>query len=176
MLEENVWSLRRGFTQNYKIAHATYIMKWCESLITAAWVLIWDSVTWSTWEAAQTPKALSTTSTILCVVSTLPPTTAAVGDGSRRLPEGIWTVTGTIQPCSSYHLKNNTSLLIMIKFFCTPTGINTKWKWGHDHCSYYSNLGNRPFYSCGWKRGWGWPCFDTNLLALLCKSSYSYAN
>ena len=34
---------------------------------------------------------------------------------------------------------------------------------------------NRPFYSCGWKRGWGWPCFDTNLPALLCKSSHSYA-
>ena len=35
---------------------------------------------------------------------------------------------------------------------------------------------NRPFYSCVWKRGSGWPCFDTNLPALLCKSSYSYAN
>ena len=28
---------------------------------------------------------------------------------------------------------------------------------------------NRPFYSYGWKRGWRWPCFDTNLSALLCK-------
>ena len=35
---------------------------------------------------------------------------------------------------------------------------------------------NRPFYSCAWKRGWGWPSFDTNLSALWCKSSYSYAN
>ena len=35
---------------------------------------------------------------------------------------------------------------------------------------------NRPFYSCVWKRDWGWPCFDINLSALLCKSSYSYAN
>ena len=32
---------------------------------------------------------------------------------------------------------------------------------------------NKPCYSCGWKRGWGWPRFDTNLPALLCKSSYS---
>ena len=35
---------------------------------------------------------------------------------------------------------------------------------------------NRPFYSYAWNRGWGWPCFDTNLPALSCKSSYSYAN
>ena len=35
---------------------------------------------------------------------------------------------------------------------------------------------NRAFYSYGWKQGWRWPCFDTNLPALLCKSSYSYAN
>ena len=34
----------------------------------------------------------------------------------------------------------------------------------------------RPIYSYGWKRGWRWPCSDTNLRALLCKSSYSYAN
>ena len=34
----------------------------------------------------------------------------------------------------------------------------------------------RPFYSYGWKRVWSWPCFDTNLPVLLCKSSYSYAN
>ena len=33
---------------------------------------------------------------------------------------------------------------------------------------------NRPFYSYGWKQGWWWPCFDTNLPALLWKSSYSY--
>ena len=26
---------------------------------------------------------------------------------------------------------------------------------------------NRPFYSYGWKRGWGWPCFDTNLLCFV---------
>ena len=25
----------------------------------------------------------------------------------------------------------------------------------------------RPFYSYGWKRGWGWPCFDTNLLCFV---------
>ena len=35
---------------------------------------------------------------------------------------------------------------------------------------------SKPFYSYEWKRGWRWPCFDTNLLALLCKSSFSYAN
>jgi len=35
---------------------------------------------------------------------------------------------------------------------------------------------NRPFYSYVWNRGWSWPCFDTNLPALSCKSSYSYAN
>ena len=34
----------------------------------------------------------------------------------------------------------------------------------------------RPIYSYGWKQGWRWPCSDTNLRALLCKSSYSYAN
>ena len=34
----------------------------------------------------------------------------------------------------------------------------------------------RPFYSYVWNRGWSWPCFDTNLPALSCKSSYSYAN
>ena len=40
----------------------------------------------------------------------------------------------------------------------------------------FAIISNRPFYSCVWKRDWGWPCFDTNLSALLCKSSYSYAN
>ena len=35
---------------------------------------------------------------------------------------------------------------------------------------------NSPFYSCRWKRGWSWPCFDTTLPALLCKSCLSYAN
>ena len=44
-----------------------------------------------------------------------------------------------------------------------------KTKWLH--------LFNRAFYSYGWKQaGWRWPCFDTNLPALLCKSSSSYAN
>ena len=28
-------------------------------------------------------------------------------------------------------------------------------------------LWNRPFYSYGWKRGWGWACFGTNLPALM---------
>ena len=35
---------------------------------------------------------------------------------------------------------------------------------------------NSPFYSCRWKRGWSWPCFDTTLPPLLCKSCLSYAN
>ena len=26
---------------------------------------------------------------------------------------------------------------------------------------------NWPFYIYGWKRGWGWPCFDTNLLCFV---------
>ena len=30
-----------------------------------------------------------------------------------------------------------------------------------------TNITNRPFYSYGWKRGWGWPCFDTNLLCFV---------
>ena len=34
---------------------------------------------------------------------------------------------------------------------------------------------NSPFYSYRWKQGCSWPCFDTNLLALLCKSGFSYA-
>ena len=32
---------------------------------------------------------------------------------------------------------------------------------------------NRPFYSCRWKRSWSWPCFDTTLVAFLCKSCCS---
>ena len=35
---------------------------------------------------------------------------------------------------------------------------------------------NSPFYRYGWKGGWRWPCFDTNLPALSCNSSYSYSN
>ena len=30
---------------------------------------------------------------------------------------------------------------------------------------------NRPLNSYGWKQGWWLPCFDTNLIALFCKSS-----
>ena len=37
------------------------------------------------------------------------------------------------------------------------------------------NTLNSPFYSYSWKRGWSSPCFDTTLLALLCKS-FCYAN
>ena len=55
--------------------------------------------------------------------------------------------------------------------------------WYFKIVSYFTHLtageisySNRPFYSYGWKRGWRWPCFGTNLPALLCKSSYSYAN
>ena len=43
-----------------------------------------------------------------------------------------------------------------------------------ESASIVNKVSIRPFYSYGWKRGWGWPCFDTNLPALLFKSSYSY--
>ena len=52
--------------------------------------------------------------------------------------------------------------------------------WGEEgvctQASALATLANSPFYSYGWKRGWSWPCFDTTLLALLCKSCSSYAN
>ena len=38
----------------------------------------------------------------------------------------------------------------------------------------FNNSFNRPFYSYRWKRGWSWPCFDTTLPALLCKSCCFY--
>ena len=38
----------------------------------------------------------------------------------------------------------------------------------------FFHYNKRPFYSYGWKWCRRWPCFDTNLPALLCKSSYSY--
>ena len=37
-------------------------------------------------------------------------------------------------------------------------------------------LVNDPCYSYRWKRGWSWPCFDTTIRALSCKSCCSYAN
>lgn len=52
-----------------------------------------------TWEAAQAPKAPRMTSTTRWDVSTLPPTTAASGDGSKIEPLGITTRTGARQPC-----------------------------------------------------------------------------
>ena len=39
-----------------------------------------------------------------------------------------------------------------------------------------THVSNRPFYSYVWNQGWSSHCFDTNLPALLCRSSYSYAN
>lgn len=51
-----------------------------------------------TWEAAQTPKALKMTSTTRWEVRTLPPTTAASGEGSRMEPLGMTTRTGARQP------------------------------------------------------------------------------
>ena len=45
------------------------------------------------------------------------------------------------------------------------------------HWNFFTVYGNNsPFYSYSCKRGWSWPCFDTTLLALLCKSCSSYAN
>lgn len=51
-----------------------------------------------TCEAAHTSKAFNTTSTTRWLVSTLPPTTAAVSVGSSTLPGGIITFTGAKQP------------------------------------------------------------------------------
>ena len=39
-----------------------------------------------------------------------------------------------------------------------------------------SKKGNTLFDSYRWKGRWSWPCFDTTLSALLCKSFCSYAN
>ena len=39
-----------------------------------------------------------------------------------------------------------------------------------------STLHPERYYTYRWKRGWSWPCFDTNFPALLCKSSFSYAD
>jgi len=51
-----------------------------------------------TCDAAQISNALSTTSTTRCDVSTFPPTTAAVSEGSRRQPRGMMTWTGFRHP------------------------------------------------------------------------------
>lgn len=56
-----------------------------------------------TCEAAQVPKALKMTSTTRWQVSTLPPTTAAVSDGSIKLPLGIFILTGAKQPWEQFH-------------------------------------------------------------------------
>ena len=50
------------------------------------------------WEAAQVPKALKMTSTMRWQVNTFPPTTAAVSDGSIKLPFRIRTSTGAKHP------------------------------------------------------------------------------
>ena len=49
-------------------------------------------------DAAHTSNAKRMTSTIRCDVSTFPPTTAAVSEGSSRQPFGILTFTGLRQP------------------------------------------------------------------------------
>jgi hypothetical protein len=48
--------------------------------------------------AAHELNALSTTSVIRWEVQPFPAQTAAVGDGLRSVPSGMWTVTGTMQP------------------------------------------------------------------------------
>lgn len=50
------------------------------------------------WDAAQTPNALKTVSTIRCDVSTLPPTTAAPADGFKIEFSGIIISIGLRQP------------------------------------------------------------------------------
>ena len=65
----------------------------------------------------------------------------------------------------------------------TPPPLSRKigdFSWGEGgvctQASTLATLANSPLYSYKWKRGWSWPCFDTTLLALLCKSCSSYAN
>ena len=49
--------------------------------------------------------------------------------------------------------------------------------WGQRRCIMGDvQVAFSPSFSCRWKRGWSWPCFDTTLPALLCKSCFSYAN
>ena len=51
-----------------------------------------------TCEAAQVSNARNMTSTILWVVRTFPPTTAAVSDGDKIVPDGMISWTGFKQP------------------------------------------------------------------------------
>ena len=57
-----------------------------------------------TCDAAAALKALRITSVTRWLVSTLPPTTAASGDGLRIVLGGILTVTGFRQPCKNLYL------------------------------------------------------------------------
>ena len=59
---------------------------------------VWDRQV-PTWEAAAAVNALSTTSVIRWLVSTLPPTTAAFDEGLSMLPAGILILIGVRQPC-----------------------------------------------------------------------------
>ena len=91
-------------------------------------------------------------------------------------------------------IKNLICLLFILKWFnarhfeyyCKRCSLN-HWKQSAQERLLTSNKRNiirwkiyrdnkRPFYSYVWNRGWTWPCFETNLPALSCKSSYSYAN
>ena len=79
--------------------------------------------------------------------------------------------------CLYYHRHSTVRLMILWKELCTPLHLNVEPAWNGMYTAKDDDTDHskRPFYSYGWNWGWGWPCFDTNLLALLCKSSYSYA-
>jgi len=71
-----------------------------------------------TWDAAAALKALRTTSVTRWLVSTLPPTTAAVGEGLRMVSGGMRTVMGFKQPCkdlpfqASLYSSNRFSMIV----------------------------------------------------------------
>jgi len=100
-----------------------------------------------TCDAAQTSNALSTTSTTLCDVSTLPPTTAAVSEGSRRQLCGMMICTGFKQP---YDTNTNESIVsgAVLSFFpsirciCSLFGDaeNTKYDTDGRNCNDVTSL------------------------------------
>ena len=94
------------------------------------------------------------------------------------IPDSVMTIGLSINRCS--HSKKNKNSLT---FRPPPASLSRKigdFSWGEGGvctlASTLATLANSPLYSYKWKRGWSWPCFDTTLLALLCKSCSSYAN
>lgn len=67
-----------------------------------------------TCDAAAALKALRMTSVTRWLVSTLPPTTAASGDGLRIVLGGILTVTGFRQPCKNLCLISVLSFAVTL--------------------------------------------------------------